>query len=740
MKTKVQVRKSVLEHKAKIAGIALLCIAFASESITLGRARGVALIGQPLDMVVPVQMAPGEDSAALCFEADVFHGDLRQDASRVKVVVETSAQPQTANVRVTSASAVDEPVVTVYLRTGCSLKTTRRYVFLADLTSDITTPPTPLIAPVSAAAMPLPAAKMDLRTEPDAPVAKSSKVKESKKATSADVTVKRTPTKQGATKYASSDEKSPTVQSSSQSRLKLDPLEFLSDRVAGLDSFMTFAPTEDALRSIARAQTMEGDIKSLRAMVAKSDASIAELKTRLQEAESERTPVWLLYGLIALVLASLGAVALLWKRQRQRPIDEEEWWGNSKMMSATGPSSTSPPMPGPAAKPSAAGFEPAAVVPRKAVAEPVTVAPPPVAVAPPSSVREAEAPRKSGFVDLDDLNFDNLMQSGTAHLPGREQAPVSFTPAAHLSTTTPHAGLARDINSELMLDIRQQAEFFVSLGQTDRAVRILKKQIAESDAPNPHIYLDLLSIFHSLSLKADFKQLSDDFNRLFSGRVPEFALFKSEGRGLESYPDVLAHIVSLWPHSKVLDAIGLCIFQDPRAAGGQTFDLAAFKDLLLLYAMAQSVAPDSPPDTMETPASLAPLPAAVASPPTYFSNSGFIPREPVSAPEPDLPLGAIPEAGVAPVLVVTPEMGGTPVDSKPPVPSLDLDLSDTAMDVIDAHLSAAASGDFPMLAPTEPVTEAPPAVALPAEDGYLLNFDLPEFVKRPRAVRKKPVP
>lgn len=733
-----------MEHKAKIAGIALLCIAFASESITLGRARGVALIGRPLDMVVPVQMAAGEDSASLCFEADVFHGDLRQDASRVKVTVETSAQPQTANVRVTSASAVDEPVVTVYLRTGCSLKTTRRYVFLADLSSEITTPPAPLVVPVSAVAMPLPVVKMDPGTEPVAPVAKTRNVRESRKSASSDVTVKRTAAKPGATKYATSDEKSPTVQSSGQSRLKLDPLEFLSDRVAGLDSFMTFAPTEDALRNIARAQTMEGDIKSLRAMVAKSDASIAELKTRLQEAESERTPAWLLYGLIALVLACLGAVALLWRRQRQRPMDEEEWWGNSRMMSAAGPSSLSTPAPAPVAMPHPSGFEPASVVPRKAP-DAAVVVPPAAPVVSPSPLQEAKAPEKSGFVDLDDLNFDNLMQSGAAHHPSREQSSVSFTPSAHLTTTTPHAGLARDINSELMLDIRQQAEFFVSLGQTDRAVRILKKQISESEAPNPHIYLDLLSIFHSLSLKVDFKQLRDDFNRLFSGRIPEFALFKDEGRDLESYPDVLAHIVSLWPRSKVLDAIGMSIFQDPRAAGSQTFDLAAFRDLLLLYAVAQSVVPESPPDTTDATVRLEPLPvaaavdAAAASPPTYFSNSGFIPREPVSAPEPDLSLDVLPEMRVAPAPAVAPAME-VQTEPKPPVQALDLDLSDSAMDVIDSHLSAAASGDFPMLAPREPASEAAPAVALPAEDGYLLNFDLPEFVKRPRAVRKKPVP
>jgi hypothetical protein len=41
---------------------------------------------------------------------------------------------------------------------------------------------------------------------------------------------------------------------------------------------------------------------------------------------------------------------------------------------------------------------------------------------------------------------------------------------------------------EPILDIRQQAEFFVSLGQTDRALHILKKQIDGASQPNPLIF------------------------------------------------------------------------------------------------------------------------------------------------------------------------------------------------------------------------------------------------------------
>ncbi|MEO8118993.1 MAG: hypothetical protein ABI606_06690, partial [Rhodoferax sp.] len=132
-----------------------------------------------------------------------------------------------------------------------------------------------------------------------------------------------------------------------------------------------------------------------------------------------------------------------------------------------------------------------------------------------------------------------------------------------------------------------------SLGQTDRAVRILAKQIDESDAPNPSLYLDLLSLLHSLSLKPDFQSLRKDFNLLFNARVPEFAVFKNEGKGLESYPDVLSRITACWSASTILELLGAYILQNPQLAKVPVFDLAAFRDLLLLHDVAQRVVLDA---------------------------------------------------------------------------------------------------------------------------------------------------
>ncbi|NMM20386.1 MAG: hypothetical protein HHJ15_10620 [Rhodoferax sp.] len=525
-------------------------------------------------MVVPVQMDAGEDAASLCFDAEVFHADTRQDTRRVRVVVEATGQPQTANVRIMSSAVVDEPVVTVYLRTGCGQKTTRRYVLLADFPSEVAAPaarltPLAVLPPARTGSIPATSASADASSGvPHAePTPKAKTVREPRPATRPETVNKRVEGKTAvvAPKRAPTEVKTPTGRPTGQSRLKLDPLELLSDRVANLDSFMTFDAPEDALRNMQKIQSLEVAVKAGLALAAKNEASLVDLKARLQKAESERFPSGWLYGLIALVLACLAAVAFLWHRQRRVPADDDAWWNSATATPASVPTEPSPePLP-----------------PHKDEESVSQKTSPPALVA---SLNDDGPEYEPGvnLMEMSDSIFDNLMQSDAEASENRPRP--SLAPPAPAAQTKPLCNLG----SEALLDIRQQAEFFVSLGQTERAVRILKKQIEESDEPNPFVYLDLLSIFHSLSMKTEFQQVRADFNLLFNGQVPEFAFFKNEGKGLDAYPDVMSRITALWATPTVLEVIESCIFHDPQAVRPSSFDLAAFRDLLLLHGVAQS--------------------------------------------------------------------------------------------------------------------------------------------------------
>jgi hypothetical protein len=70
--------------------------------------------------------------------------------------------------------------------------------------------------------------------------------------------------------------------------------------------------------------------------------------------------------------------------------------------------------------------------------------------------------------------------------------------------------------------------------------------------------------------------------------VPAFDDFSNEGRGLEHYQEVLARILSAWPSSGTLDLIEELIFRKPGSRE-EVFDLPAYQELLLLYAVAREL-------------------------------------------------------------------------------------------------------------------------------------------------------
>ncbi len=579
-------RELLLEHKEKFVAIALLFVALSVQALTLGRIRGAALIGQSLDMAIPVQLDAGEDGASLCLGADVFHADARQDPARVRVTVEPTAQALTVSARVTSSALIDEPVVTIYLRTGCGQKTTRRYVVLADPPSEVEPAALPFIVPANIA----PAARATVE-RPDAavvpvaptvgapgtaakrrtPKAQTSSVEAPKPtaAPSAAERPARATAKAGAKEPGSTSAASTRKSSAGRPRLKLDPLELLSDRVANLDSFMTFEPSEDALREREKVHKLEADVKALREAAARNQASVLDLRARLQKAEEQRLPVGLIYGLLGVgLLGLLGAGWYLYRR-RQNRARRDQWWSGSSSMSVPPPEAGS----GHGAPVSTQLMKRDGSIPARRTGGSAGAS----ASAEAGSVSEVDVT----LIDMSDSHFDDFLPADARPRKRRQPASVDKPNAP-----APTNKVVRVLHSPAVLEVRRQSEALAARGKTDLAVRTLKKQIGESEEPNPFVYLDLFALIHSLGLKTEFAQLRQDFKLLFNGRVPDFAFFRDEGKGLEAYPEVLSRLTGLWGKPKVLDAIETLIFRDPWVEDAQIFDFAAFRDLLLLHGVA----------------------------------------------------------------------------------------------------------------------------------------------------------
>ena len=364
-----------MKIKAVTVGIVLAGTALGSTALTLGRARGAAWIGQPLELLIPVQLDPGQTDGAVCAEADVFHGDSRQDSSKVQIQVLPGEQADSFNLRLNSAALVDEPVVTIYLRAGCGQKSARKYVLLADYPNEATAPlsravtpaapQTPLVIPSetagSAVAAPAPAnsapasagsgsnaarpAAMPARevSKPLAKEAPKAVPNEAAKEPAKAVPKEPAPRKEVAPK-------ADKVPAAGKPRLRLDPIEVLNERVKTLEASTTgSAVQEDMTRDGQKMQTLQGDLKTLLEQAVKNEASLMAMRERLDKAESERVPVAFVYVLGTLVVLCLAALAYLISR-RPRPVA----WENSVAPSYGAPF-TPPPRPAPA--PAAAGVQ-----------------------------------------------------------------------------------------------------------------------------------------------------------------------------------------------------------------------------------------------------------------------------------------------------------------------------------------------------------------------------------------------
>ena len=130
--------KSAEKFLKCLLGALLLGVAANSPAASLGRVRGTAIVGRPLDVTLSAQPDSTENPSSVCLSAEVFFGDNQVSPDKVQTVASTGTGE--ILVRIRTVSVVDEPVVTLYAREGCHQKNTRKYVLLAEMLGDNTAP------------------------------------------------------------------------------------------------------------------------------------------------------------------------------------------------------------------------------------------------------------------------------------------------------------------------------------------------------------------------------------------------------------------------------------------------------------------------------------------------------------------------------------------------------------------------------------------------------------------------
>jgi len=561
----------------------------------LGSGSGTAVWGQGLDFSVALRPDAEEALTDDCVSAEVQIGERIVTPSRLRVQLER-LNPHVVRLRVQTQVALDEPVVVVHLTATCGHAVVRRYVLFVD-------PPAPAaVGGVPAAASgssppdvdatqapprpPLPSGSAAVRAaskpaEDDAvAVPASSWRKVALRQPGAVARRAFLPEWPASTQVQQRAWADPRVVpgrlrpiASGSSRLRLDVLA---------PQIRTDGAVEQALQAVAQAAAaarqsasaastaadriarLERTVEQLRAEAGHNRAQAESLSAQLAQAGSLSSSLSWLLGAVAAGFA--GLALWLWRRPGRAGLparaasraDREPQGRTSGGLDAAGRIPTQ-----------AVAVQPSeGEVPQTTAARlrPAPAWPP---AAPSDGWVPSQSPTEPGEQPAADPEPPTVI---TAVQP----APASETDLA-----------GREVSIDELLDLEQQAEFFVVLGQDDAAIDLLTEHLQHTGGSSPLPYLKLLEIHRRRGDLNGYERMRVRFNHRFNAYAPEWNVDLQSGRLLTDYPAVLTRLQKVW--SRPLESMAELEKLTFRTAGGDMFDLPAYREVLLLYALARDL-------------------------------------------------------------------------------------------------------------------------------------------------------
>ncbi|MBT0568971.1 hypothetical protein KIK84_01405 [Curvibacter sp. CHRR-16] len=535
----------------------VLCSALTHAAV-LGPVQGPVYLGQALNIAVEVQLSTEDERSRFCLESEILYGETRKHVGLLTLPNSLPPAGQPFAIRIQHAASVDEPVVTVVLRDKCSGKTTRRYVLLADppphatATAQAPLKPTPVeiyaTPATTVAATPLQPLATPSESTTRTPAASKSAAKPPiADTTNNKQTVKSTAPATGqrprlrVTALDWTLETAPALKLSSE--LATPPSENPEQRLAAAALWKAINQSpEDIQHNAARIEQLEKAVAKLGEQDKQNQQRIDAVLNQLEASQQARYTNPLVYAIGLLSLSLIAAVAWLWRQNRQLLLDKQPWWEEhtrtaSDIRRQTHLSDM------PAVSSNAPALHTAETLP-------------------------------SQHIELSDPESDNITI---------QQSPSAFTAPASVQAYVPNDAapdtgvlLSADLD-----DLRQQADFFMALGEHDEAIAILEQQIRERPYSAPGLYLDLLKALHLLGRRVHFEQYRAQFEMIFMGLIPSFEEWGMPHDVLEEFPDVCQGIAVRWPQAEGLEYIsGLLRVGSPLSS--HRFSLGALQELLYL--------------------------------------------------------------------------------------------------------------------------------------------------------------
>ena len=106
--------------------------------------------------------------------------------------------------------------------------------------------------------------------------------------------------------------------------------------------------------------------------------------------------------------------------------------------------------------------------------------------------------------------------------------------------------LAYILRSLELIDLEQQADFFIALAQDDAAIDLLMGELRHSGGSSPMPYLKLLEIYRRRGDIDAHERIRERFNRRFNAHAPANVAEPMAGQSLEAYADAIARLQAAW--------------------------------------------------------------------------------------------------------------------------------------------------------------------------------------------------
>ena len=577
-----------------------------------------ATLGRPLDMTLPLRVEPGEVLDESCVKAEVLFGESRVPSQDVRIDIErVSAQERLLRLR--TVSPVDEPVVNVTMTVGCESRITRKIVAFAD---PPLMPPTMVVREGGSLEPDAPRAMADANSSlpavifPNTPAQAAAEegtlasagqtggaraAPRSSPASSASGTAARAdhsarrsaaarkaaaapldPVAPVAPVVVAQAELQPASRAASSlgssritpehagegPRLQLDPIELDAQNAPLLRTSQSMttpqadggprraaaaalwkvlnASPEELAKQAERLAQLESDLNRLRTSSTNDKAVVSGLQSRLREAQARQYNNPIVYGLAGLCVALGAAIAyLLWRRREESAVSTS-WW--SPTVDGQHSVQGTMELPGRGELVDTHAHTVAAVS------------------SPEPEPRDSEQPAVV------------VSEFGTE---ASHTAPAEHPYERHES--------AREVSVEELIDLEQQVDFFLVLGQDEAAIDLLLSHVEGTAGTSPLPFLKLLEIYQKRGARAEYERIRERFNTHFNAYAPDWDADLEKGRSIEDYPAVADRLAAIWSApGRALEVLQASLLR--QDGDESTFDLPAYRELLFLYGLARDLA------------------------------------------------------------------------------------------------------------------------------------------------------